>query len=64
MRRNGLNRAIVLGVPLVAGSVVSISALAQDSNSQVLDKLHIPFRAQNKFLAKLAPMGHQIITRP
>ncbi|TAN04600.1 MAG: group 1 truncated hemoglobin [Rhodanobacteraceae bacterium] len=25
---------------------------------------HIPFRAQNKLLAKLAPMGHQIITKP
>lgn len=31
---------------------------------KAMDHRHIPFRAQNKFLAKLAPMGHQIITRP
>lgn len=31
---------------------------------KAMDKHHIPFRAQNKLLAKLAPMGHQIITKP
>ena len=41
-----------------------------DFNALVVDlqkamtKHHIPFRAQNKLLAKLAPMGHQIITKP
>lgn len=30
---------------------------------KAMDQRHIPFRAQNKFIAKLASMGHQIITR-
>lgn len=30
---------------------------------KAMDKHHIPFRAQNKLLAKLAPMGHVIITK-
>lgn len=30
---------------------------------KAMDAHHIPFRTQNKLLAKLAPMGHQIITK-
>ena len=39
------------------------NALVEDLQ-QAMDKHHIPFRAQNKLLEKLAPMSRAIITKP
>lgn len=39
------------------------NALVEDLQ-QAMDKHHVPFRAQNKLLEKLAPMGREIITKP
>ena len=38
------------------------NALAEDLQLS-MDKEGVPFRAQNKLLAKLAPMEHQIVPR-
>ena len=38
------------------------NALAEDLQLS-MDKEGVPFRAQNKLLAKLAPMEHQIVTK-
>lgn len=40
----------------------AFNALVEDLQT-AMNKQHIPFRAQNKLLAKLAPMSHQIITK-
>ena len=40
----------------------AFNALVEDLQD-AMNKHHIPFRAQNKLLAKLAPMNRQIITR-
>ena len=40
----------------------AFNALVEDLQT-AMNKRHIPFRAQNKLLAKLAPMSHQIITK-
>jgi hemoglobin len=39
------------------------NALVEDLQV-AMNKHHIPFRAQNKLIAKLAPMSHEIITKP
>lgn len=39
------------------------NALVEDLQ-QAMDKHHVPFRAQNKLLEKLAPMSREIITKP
>lgn len=41
----------------------AFNALVQDLQ-RAMDKHDIPFRAQNKLLAKLAPMHRQIVTKP
>jgi hemoglobin len=41
----------------------NFNALVEDLQL-AMDKHHVPFRAQNKLLEKLAPMSHEIITRP
>jgi len=41
----------------------AFNALVEDLQ-RAMDKRKIPFRAQNKLLAKLAPMHREIITRP
>lgn len=41
----------------------AFNALVQDLQS-AMNKHDIPFRAQNKLLAKLAPMHRQIVTKP
>ena len=40
----------------------AFNALVEDLQ-KAMDKHHVPFRAQNKLLAKLAPMNKAIITR-
>lgn len=40
----------------------AFNALVEDLQA-AMDKHHVPFRAQNKLLARLAPMSHQIITK-
>ena len=41
----------------------AFNALVEDLQ-RAMDKQKIPFRAQNKLLAKLAPMHREVITRP
>lgn len=41
----------------------AFNALVEDLQ-RAMDKHKIPFRAQNKLLAKLAPMHREVITRP
>jgi hemoglobin len=41
----------------------AFNALVKDMQ-RAMDKRGIPFRAQNKLLAKLAPMHREVITRP
>jgi hemoglobin len=41
---------------------VDFNAVVEDLQS-AMDKNHIPTRAQNKLLAKLAPMQHDIVTK-
>jgi hemoglobin len=41
----------------------SFNALVEDLQ-RAMDKHHIPFRSQNKLLAKLAPMHREVINRP
>lgn len=41
----------------------AFNALVEDLQ-RAMDKRKVPFRAQNKLLAKLAPMHREVITRP
>jgi len=41
----------------------AFNALVEDLQ-RAMDKHHIPFRSQNKLLAKLAPMHREVINRP
>lgn len=41
----------------------AFNALVEDLQ-RAMDKHHIPFRAQNKLVAKLAPMHREVITKP
>lgn len=58
----GVGKQVITAHATMGLHNIDFNALAEDLQ-HAMDKNGVPSRAQNKLLAKLAPMEHQIVTK-